>query len=81
MLLPHTSMEAAMQVSERLRQRVQDMEVKAREIVKVTTSIGISALGDGIDLEESIHRADAALYVAKSEGRNQVKCFQESNEC
>ena len=80
-LLPHTSMEAAMQVSERLRQRVQDMEVKAREIVKVTTSIGISALGDGIDLEESIHRADAALYVAKSEGRNQVKCFQESNEC
>ena len=80
-LLPHTAMEAAIQVAERLRQRIENMEVKAREIVKVTTSIGISALGDGIDLEESIRRADVALYVAKSAGRNQVKCFQESNEC
>ena len=52
-LLPHTSMEAATQVAERLRQRIEGMEVKAREIVKVTTSIGISVLGDGIDLDES----------------------------
>lgn len=80
-LLPHTTMESAIQVAERLRQRIESMEVRAREIVKVTTSIGISAVGDGIDLEESIRRADTALYVAKSKGRNQVRCFQESNEC
>ncbi len=80
-LLPHTSIKAAIQVAERLRQRIEDMEVKAREIVKVTTSIGVSAVGDGIDLEESIRRADVALYIAKSAGRNQVECFQESNEC
>ena len=40
-----------------------------------TVSVGVSvARGDDKNEEEAVHRADMALYRAKSEGRNRVCC-------
>ncbi|HDY7469475.1 TPA: diguanylate cyclase [Vibrio vulnificus] len=44
----------------------------------VTASIGVShwAVKDGVSLEERIHHADEAMYVAKRLGKNQYCCLQ-----
>lgn len=39
---------------------------------QITTSIGVAHLHDAEHIEEACRRADVALYVAKSEGRNCV---------
>ncbi|CAN7242479.1 GGDEF domain-containing protein [Pseudoduganella sp. LjRoot289] len=39
----------------------------------LTASFGVTALGEGEDIGDTIKRADAALYQAKSEGRDCVK--------
>lgn len=39
---------------------------------QLTTSCGIAILGENDDLESLLRRADAALYRAKSEGRNRT---------
>ncbi len=45
----------------------------------VTASIGVShwAVKDGVSLEERIHHADEAMYVAKRLGKNQYCCLQD----
>jgi diguanylate cyclase len=41
--------------------------------VKFTVSLGVSSTSSGpLDIEELIHQADKALYLAKSAGRNRV---------
>ena len=41
--------------------------------LNVTASFGVTALCGGEELGEAIKRADAALYQAKSKGRNCVE--------
>lgn len=78
-LLPHTSIDVACTVAERLRVAIAEMEVDAREAINITVSIGVSALGSSIDLEQSILLAEKALSRAKLMGRNRVECMQESD--
>jgi PleD family two-component response regulator len=40
--------------------------------LRVSVSIGIAQARDGISFEALMHRADAALYVAKHGGRDRV---------
>jgi diguanylate cyclase (GGDEF)-like protein len=63
LILPDTSLSAAGAVTERLR------EVTPREI---TFSTGIAAWNGEETTAELIQRADAALYRAKSEGRDRL---------
>lgn len=57
-------------VGERIRARVADQDLGAG---KLTLSIGLAEYPDGGDTpEELIATADAAMYQAKSSGRNQV---------
>ena len=49
----------------------QPLSIEGREIV-ATASIGI-AYGTGLDEENLVKRADAALYLAKSAGRDRYK--------
>ena len=43
----------------------------------LTVSIGVAAFpGDGTKAREILDRADAALYVAKAEGRDRVVAFR-----
>ncbi|MDA7950232.1 MAG: GGDEF domain-containing protein [Pirellulaceae bacterium] len=64
-LLPFTDLSGAAIMAERVRVRVAAM-------LPVTVSIGIAEIEKGEDSKRLQGRADAALYSAKSEGRNQV---------
>ncbi len=75
-MLTHTTFDSAYEVANRLRTIIEGTEMNTRESIKITTSIGVSMVGHGIDLESSIQRADAALYQAKKMGRNRVECYQ-----
>lgn len=74
-LLPHTDLDCAATVAERLRRALgeQPMRVENRDLV-VTASIGLATLGGNGTSETLIQEADAALYRAKHLGRDQVVC-------
>lgn len=63
----------AKRVAERLLASVREAEVPAIEGKRVTASVGLAALGDGELLVSGQRRADAALYDAKRNGRDQVR--------
>ena len=64
------------EVIERARQRVAGKRFRLRDtdalLGTITFSAGIATVGIGETLDEVLTRADAALYAAKSDGRNQV---------
>ena len=65
-LLSGTGPPTALEVAERVRDRVE-------KEVRVGISIGISAYSMGITQKELIAQADSALYLAKQRGRNRVE--------
>lgn len=72
-LLPHTDIDGAMHVAEKLRAAVAATPVPSpRGDIAVTVSIGVAGLRPGQDGAELTARADHALYAAKEGGRNQV---------
>lgn len=64
-------------LAERLRAEVQQLAVAVAERkLGVTVSVGVATIGNGADFEapaELLAAADAALYRAKSDGRNCVR--------
>jgi diguanylate cyclase (GGDEF)-like protein len=69
-LLTETGGDAANEVAERIRARVESHQFAGR---KITLSIGIAQFpADGESAEEVIASADEALYAAKRAGRNRV---------
>lgn len=72
MLLPETSLEDARVVAERIRAGIAATTLNdCGHTYGVTSSIGIVQLGDE-DLDALLSRADAAMYQAKTGGRNRV---------
>lgn len=74
-LLPQTSLNDATELAERLRLALAQMEVSVGELtLNVTASFGVAAVDVANEsLADSMRRADAALYRAKSHGRNRVE--------
>lgn len=73
-LLPDTDKRNAARLAERLRREFADAHSAGESTRAVTISIGVaSAPEDGSTEEALISAADAALYRAKREGRNQVQ--------
>ena len=66
----------AKRVAERLLGSVRSADVPAIEGKRVTISAGIALLGEGELLASAQRRADAALYEAKRNGRDQVQVAQ-----
>ncbi len=74
-LLPHTTVEDAEKVAEKIRRAVARIKPDfAEEAVSMTISIGVAGVipESGKNSHELIRLADLALYKAKKEGRNQV---------
>ncbi|NDV25244.1 diguanylate cyclase [Desulfovibrio sp. JC010] len=75
-LLVHGSVESAILVAERLRQAIEDLEVRSGEhVVKFTVSIGLAMVCADEDIESALRHADGCLYKAKSQGRNRVVSY------
>jgi diguanylate cyclase (GGDEF)-like protein len=66
--------EDALGVAERLRRETQSRRILLENegSVKVTISLGAAQMRDTEDSDALFERADAALYQAKDQGRNQV---------
>jgi len=75
-LLANTDFNGARDVAERIRQKVEDLQIALTNgsVSKITVSIGINSVVPTLNnvLEDFMHHADMALYTAKREGRNRV---------
>ncbi|QOL26825.1 GGDEF domain-containing protein [Thalassotalea sp. LPB0316] len=72
-ILPDASIEQAKAMAERLREKIsQTTFASPLEQVKITTSVGVAALGQAMNLDQLIHNADIAMYQAKLQGRDRV---------
>lgn len=82
LILPDTTLDAALASIERLRVLALAIQVPAAQgetPLRVTFSAGLATTADGArSLDEIIARADAALYEAKNEGRDLVRIDRES---
>ena len=81
-LLPNTPKLAALKLAEKLRHAVEKAGIGKSEPgaahKPLTVSVGVATLpGDAASAEELVERADSALYVAKSMGKNCVKPFSD----
>ncbi|MGZ4980520.1 MAG: GGDEF domain-containing protein [Methylobacter sp.] len=73
MLLSGTDANGAELLAERIRASIENHTIAyGMEILKITASLGVSTLRDNDTLESFVQRADKAMYIAKSKGRNQV---------
>lgn len=76
LLLPRTDLAGAVEVGNRLRERVASQPVGCPDgtVVPVTISVGAAAHpAHGPTVASVVAAADAALYAAKRAGRNQVR--------
>ena len=76
LLLPSTSLDHAAEVGERVRAELAGATIKDGngDAVPVTASFGVASYSGAETLEQMIDRADRAMYLAKSGGRNRVVC-------
>lgn len=75
-VLPETNLDHGIAVAESLRKALANKEVINRSngelLGRITMSVGVAQYYSGETPEGLIERADAALYTAKHNGRNQV---------
>lgn len=72
-LLTGCTLEAALDVAERLRATIGSEPLFGDSDRRVTISVGVTMLRRDDTAQSALHRVDAALYRAKAAGRNCVK--------
>jgi len=72
-VLPDTSLATAMEVGERIRKGIAQAPLLTKPRVQATVSIGVATMEEEQSVNELFAAADAAVYLAKNEGRNQVR--------
>jgi diguanylate cyclase (GGDEF)-like protein len=79
-ILPSTTKEDSFIIAERIRRYVESLRPpRQRFSIKegVTISLGVAEFPqDAEDIEELIHNADRAMYLAKSKGKNRVVGYE-----
>ena len=72
--MPDTDLKTAQIVAERIRQEIfkNPLPIPEQEI-PLSASIGIASRDSGEQIYDALKRADAALYEAKTQGRNRVR--------
>ena len=80
-ILPNTDREGSMVIAERIRQNIENLRIPYKnEELKITCSIGVSSIPENqpSDVKSFMKQADEALYLAKENGRNQVRYYEKS---
>ena len=76
-VLPQTDGSGAAQLAERMRRAIESLHVPRvgqSGTIEVTASFGVASVPEnGLDRNELIAAADAALYAAKAGGKNRVE--------
>ncbi len=83
LILPETTPEDAVGLAEKLRNLVAagPMRIAGDQTIRTTISIGIAGgVGSQLQLDMLVDRADAAMYAAKSLGRNRTYLYRELDE-
>ncbi|HEX9024344.1 MAG TPA: GGDEF domain-containing protein, partial [Geobacteraceae bacterium] len=79
-ILPETDFAGAQLMAERLRDKIEGLEIEAGEnTVKITISVGFTSYRNGARINEKgtvISMADKALYAAKHGGRNIIQAMR-----
>jgi diguanylate cyclase (GGDEF)-like protein len=76
-VLPETSLSTALEVGERIRAGIANAPLLSNQMLSVTVSIGVATIESGQSISELLAAADAAVYLSKSEGRNQVRAHRQ----
>jgi diguanylate cyclase (GGDEF)-like protein len=72
-LLPDTGIADALEIAERIRAAIAEISLHGSD-VSVTASIGVAVFPDHASSPDRLERlADAALYLAKRQGRNRIE--------
>ncbi|QLC74229.1 diguanylate cyclase [Pseudomonas sp. LPB0260] len=72
-LMPHTNLEHAAVIAEKLRILISNEPTAAQ--ISVTASFGVAQWQPGQSLRELVKCADQVLYRAKQRGRNRIECY------
>ena len=72
-VLPDTPLATAMEIGERIRKGIAEAPLLTKPMVQATVSIGVAKMEQEQSINDLFAAADAALYLAKNEGRNQVR--------
>lgn len=76
-ILQDTTLPEGAEIAERIRARIEGDSMSSGDArVLVTVSLGLAEARDGDTVNSLIERADGALYVAKTSGRNCVQIEQ-----
>jgi diguanylate cyclase (GGDEF)-like protein len=77
-ILLDTAAKDANTLAERLRKRIEQLEVRHEDMqIKFTISLGIAEMEPSVDeYEQLVACADQALYQSKEAGRNRVTLYQ-----
>jgi diguanylate cyclase len=77
---PNTNIREGTLMMERLREELAAIEISGQGCspFTVTASFGLTLLAPDIPVEQSIERADKALYAAKAAGRNRTTIWEPS---
>ena len=69
----------AMEIAEKCREKIEQLNVEYAENknIKITASFGVATWKPGLTKEIVLRHADQALYLAKHNGRNQVRNYLE----
>jgi diguanylate cyclase (GGDEF)-like protein len=75
LILPQTALAGAQVKAERIRASIEALRFDDMPAdLKVTVSIGLAEFQAGESTDDTLARADLALYQAKDTGRNRVVC-------
>ena len=78
--MPDTDLRSGRDIIDRLREELAALphDVNGKGAIHVTVSIGLTLLDPGTPVEQSMDRADRALYAAKAAGRNRIVTWDAS---
>jgi diguanylate cyclase (GGDEF)-like protein/PAS domain S-box-containing protein len=85
-LLPHTDLDEALVVAERIRLGVEELEFypvvpgQGQRKARITVSVGAAMYSSKGDMNELVRQADVAMYRAKESGRNRVALYRGEGE-